>query len=229
MRVSLTKELVSPKTVSDFLPQFQEIASDFCNLIRMSRNSSNTISDIGEVFSRLGLETSCTLTMGGRMAFLLPGKESDIARELSNVIHDNFIAMRDTYFGIPFWKIFNTAAYKKLADSENKIYELILKLIQGASSEAQNSVIFQSIMKAEIDEKEKIAAIIDFIAAGLLFLSSLFCYNCKFLTIRQDNKNYKYYSNCSYMAYARQLVLLDDLIFEGSGRWFQMVQGHVHT
>lgn len=158
---------MSPKTVSDFLPQIQDMAFDFCNLIRTKRNSSDVISDIGDLFSRLGLETSCTLNLGRRMSFLLPGKESDIARELSDVIQDNFIAMRDTYFGIPFWKIFHTAAYKKLTASENRIYELILKLIQEANRDAQNSPIFNSIMKADIDEKEKIAAIVDFIAAGL--------------------------------------------------------------
>lgn len=167
---------MSPKTISDFLPQIQEMASDFCELIRTNRDSSDIIYDIGDLFSRLGLETSCTLNLGRRMAFLLPGKESDIARELADVIHDNFIAMRDTYFGIPFWTIFNTTAYQKLTESENRIYDLTLKLIQEANSDAQNSPIFHSIMKAQIDEKEKIAAIVDFIAAGLYTLLKFFSF-----------------------------------------------------
>lgn len=169
LRMTLTKDLVSPKTVSDFLPQIQELSTDFCNLIRRSRNSNNVITDLGSFFSRLGLETSCSLALGRRMGFLSPDKESKVARELSNTIHDNFIAMRDTYFGIPFWKIFKTAAYQQLVRSENKIYELTLQFIQEANSDAQDSVIFQSIMKADIDEREKIAAIVDFIAAGLYF------------------------------------------------------------
>lgn len=167
LRVSLTKELLSPKTISDFLPEIQEMASDFCNLISKSRDSNGIVSTLEDLFARLGLETSCNLALGRRMGFLIPDEESDIARELSNAIHENFIGMRDTYFGLPFWKLFNTPAYNQLSQSENKIYELTLKLIQQSSNDAQESAIFQSIMKAEIDEKEKIAAIVDFIAAGM--------------------------------------------------------------
>lgn len=159
---------MSPKTVSDFLPQIQELASDFCNLIKTSRDSNNIISGFDELISRLGLETSCGLILGRRMGLLLPGDESDVARQLADAIHENFIAMRDTYFGIPFWKIFNTPSYRKLVRSENKIYDLTIKIIQEAISDAENSTIFQSIMKAEIDKREKIAAIVDFIAAGML-------------------------------------------------------------
>lgn len=167
LRTSLTKELLSPKTVSDFLPQTQELASDFCNLIKTCRNSNNIIDDLDDLITRLGLETSCSLILGRRMGFLLPGEESDVARELADAIHDNFIAMRDTYFGIPFWKIFNTSAYKKLVLSEDKIYDLTIKIMQDVNTDAENSTIFQSIMRADIDKREKIAAIVDFIAAGM--------------------------------------------------------------
>lgn len=167
MRKSLTKDLVSPKTISEILPQIHQIAGDFCDLVRKHRNPDNVVINLGDLFSRLGLEISCYLTLGKRMAFLELGKESDIAKDLSDAIHENFIAMRDTYFGIPFWKLFCTKAYNKLIQSENTIYELTSKLIQEINNGDQNNGLFQSIMKSEIDEREKIVAVIDFIAAGL--------------------------------------------------------------
>lgn len=153
--------------VSEILPKIHEIASDFCDLVKKQRNVDNVVTNLGDLFSRLGLEISCYLTLGRRMGFLEPGGESDIAKDLSNAIHENFLAMRDTYFGIPFWKLFSTKSYKKLMHSENIIYELTSKLIQEMNSDDQNSGLFQSIMKSEIDEREKVVAIIDFIAAGL--------------------------------------------------------------
>lgn len=169
MRVSLTKELISPKTISNFLPEIREMASEFCHLLRRNRDSENIVSNLEEMFDRLGLETSTKLALGRKMGFLSPENESNVAKELSHAVHENFIAMRDTYFGIPLWLLFSTPAYEKLTQSENSIYELTLNIIQEANINSKQSEIFQSIKKAEIDEREKITAIVDFIAAGMYY------------------------------------------------------------
>ncbi|CAH1173881.1 unnamed protein product [Phaedon cochleariae] len=167
LRTSLTSDLTSPKTILGFLPQVNEIADDCCNLIRQQRTKNNEILNLEDVMGRLGLETSCALVLGKRLGFLLPGGESENARELAEAVHQHFIATRDTYFGLPFWKFYETSAYKSLAESENSIYQLALELIQAAGDGTQESVIFQSVINANIDTREKIAAIVDFIAAGI--------------------------------------------------------------
>nr|UYL69089.1 cytochrome P450 314a1 [Colaphellus bowringi] len=167
LRTSLTPELTSPKTISSFLPQVHDIADDWCNLIRQQRESHHVINYLQDIVGRLGLETSCALVLGRRMGFLLTGEESESARKLADTVHQHFISTRDTYFGLPVWKLFETPSYKKLAESEDTIYKLALELIRTADESTQDSAVFQSVIQADIDDREKTAAIVDFIAAGI--------------------------------------------------------------
>ncbi|KAG5888518.1 hypothetical protein JTB14_009570 [Gonioctena quinquepunctata] len=167
LRTSLTSELTSPKTISGFLPQVLDIADDWCNLIKQQRQAGFEISNLEDIVGRLGLETSCALVLGRRMGFLLPGEESETARKLADTVHQHFVATRDTYFGLPIWKLFETSAYKRLAESEDTIYRLAMDLIRTADEATYESAVFQSVIKADIDDREKTAAIVDFIAAGI--------------------------------------------------------------
>ncbi|KAJ8934410.1 hypothetical protein NQ314_013451 [Rhamnusium bicolor] len=166
LRTSLTTDLISPKTISSFLPEVHAIADDWCCLLKQLRDPDGQISNLEHVVGRLGLEASCALVLGRRMGFLLQGGESDSAKQLAHTIHQHFIATRDTYFGLPIWKFFKTSAYKKLAETEETIYNLALELIETADESTKESAVFQSVLKANVDEREKTAAIVDFIAAG---------------------------------------------------------------
>ncbi|CAH1169025.1 unnamed protein product [Phyllotreta striolata] len=172
LRTSLTSDLTSPKTISGFLPQVEEIAEDWCSFVRQHRANGDRVFDLEDVVGKLGLETSCALVLGRRLGFLIPGEESDLGSKLAAAVHKNFIAIRDTYFGLPFWKFVQTSAYKNLAESEEMIYKLALELIQTADEATHDSAVFQSVLKADIDHKEKTAAIVDFIAAGIYTLKN---------------------------------------------------------
>ncbi|XP_057668183.1 ecdysone 20-monooxygenase [Diorhabda carinulata] len=167
LRTSLTTNITSPKTIYGFLPQMQVITEDFCNLIKQKRQNDSLIADLDEIVNKMGLETSCALVLGRRLGFMLPGEESEIAKMLAEAIHQNFIAIRDTYFGLPIWKFFKTSAYKRLAESEETIYNIASELIRNVEDSTKESAIFQSVLNANIDEREKTAAIVDFIAAGI--------------------------------------------------------------
>lgn len=101
------------------------------------------------------------------MGFLLPGGESEVGEKLAEAVRQHFLGTRDTYFGFPFWKLFPTPAYKRLIKSEEAIYELALEIIKSAKESTKESTVFQSVIQADIDEREKIAAIIDFMSAGI--------------------------------------------------------------
>lgn len=167
LRTNLTTDLTSPRTISSFLPQVQDIAEDWCCLLKELRNSNGEISNLEQVVEQVGLETSCALVLGRRMGFLLQKDISETARKLAEAVHQHFISTRDTYFGLPIWKIFSTPAYKKLAETEEIIYSLALELIRTADDATKESAVFQSVLRADIDEREKTAAIVDFIAAGI--------------------------------------------------------------
>lgn len=71
LRTSLTTVLTSPKTINDFLPQMEEIADDWCHLIKQKRNLDGRIDNLEELAGRLGLETTCALVLGKRTVCIL--------------------------------------------------------------------------------------------------------------------------------------------------------------
>lgn len=64
LRTSLTTVLTSPKTIHDFLPQMEEIADDWCHLIKQKRDQTGLIHNLDELAGRLGLEATCALVLG---------------------------------------------------------------------------------------------------------------------------------------------------------------------
>lgn len=171
LRTNLTSDLTSSKTISSYLPELENIADDFCHLLKTTRNSKSQVLHVEELASRLGLETICCLVLGRRMGFLLNKEinESSIQTRLATAVANHFVACRDTYYGLPLWKLYPTKAYTKLSKSEEEIYDLVLEIIQSAKVDDPDicAAIFQSVLSAHIDPREKTAAIVDFIAAGI--------------------------------------------------------------
>ncbi|XP_030752134.1 ecdysone 20-monooxygenase [Sitophilus oryzae] len=167
LRTSLTTALTSPKTIQNFLPEVEAIADDWCHLLETKRDPNGRISNLEELAGKLGLEVTCTLVLGRRMGFLIDDQVCPTAQKLSDTVKSNFAACRDTYFGLPFWRWVPTKSYKRLCDSEKAIYELASELIRTADESTRESAVFQSVLKANIDEREKKSAIVDFLAAGI--------------------------------------------------------------
>ncbi|CAG9769645.1 unnamed protein product [Ceutorhynchus assimilis] len=199
LRTSLTTVLTSPKTIQDFLPQMKDIADDWCHLIKQKRDEDGFINNLEELAGRLGLEATCALVLGQRMGFLIEDQNHEVAEKLAKSVQQNFVACRDTYYGLPLWKLFPTTCYKKLCESENDMYEFASELINTADESIKNSVVFQSVLNANIDEREKKSAIVDFLAAGihtlknsLLFLLYQVAMNpeCQQKIIKDSTKSY---------------------------------------
>lgn len=155
------------------MPEIQAIVGDWCHLLKLQRDGKDgLIVGMEDLGSRFGLEATCSLVLGRRMGFLLPGGESETAKKLATAVHQHFLACRDTYFGVPLWKLFKTPPYSRLARSEEAIYALASELIETADESTRESAVFQSVLHAGIDDREKTAAIVDFIAAGIYTLSN---------------------------------------------------------
>ncbi|KAL0275932.1 UNVERIFIED_CONTAM: hypothetical protein PYX00_003643 [Menopon gallinae] len=127
----------------------------------------------------MGLEVTCKLILGRRMGFL-NDKVDPLALRLATAVRTHFCASRDTFYGLPFWTMFPTKTYKNFADSEETIYEIISDLVEKSLEEENQTCktsevqgVFSSILTAKgLSTKDKKAAIIDFIAAGIQTLGN---------------------------------------------------------
>lgn len=122
LRNTLTPELTSAATMQRFLPELNQVADDFNKLLVSSRDKDGVIKSFEDLANRMGLESTCTLILGRRLGFL-DKKIDPTAEKLASAVQAQFCASRDTFYGLPFWKVFPTSAYKQLIQSEDTIYE----------------------------------------------------------------------------------------------------------
>ncbi|XP_051166696.1 ecdysone 20-monooxygenase isoform X1 [Leptopilina boulardi] len=173
LRSALTPELMGANTVLGFFPALNNVTNEFIDLIR-SRRSGSKIHGFEDIAYRMGLESTCTLILGRHLGFLKPGPCSLTSR-LAEAVRSHFIASRDANYGLPLWKLLPTTAYKQLIQSEEAIYNIISELVEETSREQGQDAhdecieaVYKSIMREKnLDIRDKKAAIIDFIAAGI--------------------------------------------------------------
>lgn len=178
LRSHLTPGITSAKTMSTFFPELLSITEDFVRLLKVSKNSEGIIPAFDEIACRMGLESTCSLILGKRLG-VLEEKASEVSIRLSEAVKEQFCASRDTYFGLPFWKLFPTEAYKKFVHAEEVIYDVISDMVENAELQEHETYIeesrsvFLSILRTPgLDIREKKAGIIDFIAAGIKTLGN---------------------------------------------------------
>lgn len=193
LRNAFTPELTSAKTISQFVPELNVIVDDFIALLRKTRDSNGVVHNLEDLANRMGLESTCALILGRRMGFL-DSNVDETAAQLAKAVQEHFCASRDTFYGLPFWKFYKTEAYRKLTESEDTIYNIISELVDKALVEERNTCeldavksVFMSMLQApNVDIREKKAAIIDFIAAGIQTLGNTLVFLLYLVGSHQD-------------------------------------------
>ncbi|CAG9793265.1 unnamed protein product [Diatraea saccharalis] len=193
LRRHLTAELTSPHTMRNFLPQLNSISDDFLTLLQACRASDGTVYGFDQLTNRMGLESVCGLMLGTRFGFLercMSGR----AATLAAAAKAHFRAQRDSYYGAPLWKFAPTTLYRTFAWSEETIHVIVSDLMEEARSRAEGSAqddgmqeIFMRILEnPALDMRDKKAAIIDFINAGIETLANSLVFLLYLLSGRPD-------------------------------------------
>lgn len=174
LRAALTPVLIGASTVFGFFPALNIVTDEFIDLIR-ERRINSTVRGFEELAYRMGLESTCTLILGRHLGFLKPDSSSMLTTRLAEAVRIHFTASRDAFYGLPLWKLLPTSAYRQLIESEDTIYNIISELMEESILEKQDEAkdesveaVFLSILQQkELDIRDKKAAIVDFIAAGI--------------------------------------------------------------
>ncbi|KAI5633407.1 hypothetical protein NE865_13912 [Phthorimaea operculella] len=127
-----------------------------------------------QLTNRDGLESVCALMLGVRLGFL-EKRMCGRAAALASAVKVHFRAQRDSYYGAPLWKLAPTTLYRSFVRSEETIHTVVSELMEEARNrkrgEAQDDGMREIFLKIldnpELDVRDKKAAIIDFITAGI--------------------------------------------------------------
>lgn len=215
LRNKLTPELTSPRTIRRFLPEVNQLADDFNNLISQARGSNNVVRGFESYCNRMGLESTCTLILGRRFGFL-DGEVSETATRLADSVTSQFRASQETFYGLPLWKLIPTKAYKEFVASEDALYEIVSDIVDSALVDEEQSCtdvrsVFVSILQAsELDNRDKKAAIIDYIAAGIKTLGNTLVF-LLYLIAKHPEVQEKIYNEVSRLAPAGTPITAEHL------------------
>lgn len=89
------------------------------------RDHHNSQSIISNVILLASLAGTCTLILGRHLGFLKPDSSCMLTTKLAEALRVHFTAMRDAFYGLPFWKLLPTSSYRQLIKSEETIYKYV--------------------------------------------------------------------------------------------------------
>ncbi|KAJ8709193.1 hypothetical protein PYW07_009019 [Mythimna separata] len=193
LRRHLTAELTSPNTMQGFLPELNNICDDFLVLLDSCRRSDGTVAGFDQLTNRMGLESVCGLMLGSRLGFLerwMSGR----AATLAAAVKAHFRAQRDSYYGAPLWKFAPTTLYRTFVKSEETIHTIVSELMEEArnrtqgtaNDEAMQEIFLRILENPALDMRDKKAAVIDFITAGIETLANSLVFLLYLLSGRPD-------------------------------------------
>ncbi|KAM3961223.1 cytochrome P450 family 24 subfamily A member shade isoform 1-T1 [Aphomia sociella] len=193
LRRHLTAELTSPHTMQGFLPDLNNICDDFLNLLHSYRKTDGTVHGFDQLTNRMGLESVCGLMLGTRLGFL-ERSMSGRAATLAAAVKAHFRAQRDSYYGAPLWKFAPTKLYRTFVRSEDTIHTIVSDLMEEAKMRTRGSAqddgmqeIFLKILEnPALDMRDKKAAVIDFVTAGIETLANSLVFLLYLLSGRPD-------------------------------------------
>lgn len=218
LRSLLTPELTSVQTMKRFLPEVNNVVDDFIRLIESQMDKNGFVAEFECLANKMGLESTCTLILGRRMGFLEIESTDKLANKLADAIQLQFRASRDTFYGLPFWKLFPTQAYRQLIKSEDAIYDIVSNMVDTALSEEIDTCktepvqkVFMSILHSPgLDVRDRKAGIIDFIAAGIKTLGNSLAF-LLYLIAKNQNSQQKLYEQIISIAPPGTLITSDIL------------------
>ncbi|XP_041982986.1 ecdysone 20-monooxygenase isoform X2 [Aricia agestis] len=192
LRRHLTSELTSPQTIQGFIPELNSVVDDFLLLLQTHRSADGTVHGFEQLTNRIGLESVCALMLGTRLGFLerwMSGR----AANLASAVKTHFRAQRDSYYGTPLWKFAPTTLYKTFVKSEETIHTIVSELMEeakarakGSASDGMQEIFLKILSNPELDVRDKKAAVIDFITAGIETLANSLIFLLYLLSGRPD-------------------------------------------
>lgn len=116
------------------------------------------------------------------------------AATLAAAVKAHFRAQRDSYYGAPLWKFAPTTLYRTFVKSEETIHTIVSELMEEAKTKKQGTAnddamreIFLRILEnPAVDMRDKKAAVIDFITAGIETLANSLVFLLYLLSGRPD-------------------------------------------
>lgn len=176
LRHTFQKPLMQQNSMAVYMPVLQDVTWDVANLIRKTRHrTSLEMRDFLTELYRWALECTGVLALNTRLG-CLEGKlslDSEQQRLVEAASETHRIIML-TENGLPFWKFWDTPAYKRLVKSQDFMAGIVNKYLGQAKEkvrtdipEEKKTVLEKFLSNPETDIKGVFTMILDMFLAGI--------------------------------------------------------------
>ncbi|KAL1487303.1 hypothetical protein MTO96_008087 [Rhipicephalus appendiculatus] len=176
LRHMFQKPLMQQGAMSAYVDVLQEVTLDVANLIRQTRDSStHEVEDFLKQLYQWALECTGVLALNTRLGCLQQGLSSDSEQSrLVEAASETHRIIMVTENGLPFWKVWNTPAYKQLVQSQDFMASVVRKYLEkakvgeeGAETGRERTVLEKFLSMPGVDIKDVFAMILDMFLAGI--------------------------------------------------------------
>lgn len=121
LRHMFQKPLMQQSAMSAYIDVLQDVTLDVANLVRQTRDSRTLeVEDFLKELYQWALECTGVLALNTRLGCLQRGLSSDSEQQrLVEAASETHRIIMVTENGLPFWKVWNTPAYRKLVQSQD--------------------------------------------------------------------------------------------------------------
>lgn len=171
IRSELQKGLASPKNVRNFLPQADEIVKEFVEQLPRRFDARQEIRETLDEISRLNLELLCLMIFDKRVHCFSDEEHQPDSRtsKLLRAAEDSNNSILPTDQGLQLWRLFETAEYKMLRESQEYIERLAIEWVHEkvVNPTNGNSLLEQYLKNPKLDVKDLHGMAADSMLAGV--------------------------------------------------------------
>lgn len=176
LRHMFQKPLMQQGAMSAYVDVLQEVTLDVANLVRQTRDSNTLeVEDFLKQLYQWALECTGVLALNTRLGCLQQGLSSDSEQSrLVEAASETHRIIMVTENGLPFWKVWNTPAYKQLVQSQDFMASVVSKYLEkakvaeeGPDTGRERTVLEKFLSMPGVDLKDVFAMILDMFLAGI--------------------------------------------------------------
>ncbi|XP_077488423.1 cytochrome P450 302a1, mitochondrial-like isoform X2 [Amblyomma americanum] len=175
LRHIFQKPLMQQGAMSAYMDVLQEVTCDVADLVRQTRDSATLeVDDFLKELYRWALECTGVLALNARLGCLQRDLSSDSEQQrLVEAASETHRIIMVTENGLPFWKVWNTPAYRKLVESQDFMASIVSKYLERAEADArpdtggERTVLEKFLSTPGIDIKDIFTMILDMFLAGI--------------------------------------------------------------
>ncbi|XP_075552441.1 cytochrome P450 302a1, mitochondrial-like isoform X1 [Dermacentor variabilis] len=176
LRHMFQKPLMQRDAMSAYIDVLQDVTLDVANLVRQTRDSRTLeVEDFLKELYQWALECTGVLALNTRLGCLQRGLSSESEQQrLVEAASETHRIIMVTENGLPFWKMWNTPAYRKLVESQDFMASVVSKYLERTKVADQNvetgrelTVLEKLLSTPGADLKDVFAMILDMFLAGI--------------------------------------------------------------